>query len=110
MTNATFDVSLTLLTAQKGNRMTKNQIVDLVAAKAHLTKKAAREAVETFLAEITRALKKGEKVVLSGFGTFKIVRVKDKPVVIPGTGEKKIIKGHRAPRFAPGKPLKKAVR
>ena len=90
--------------------MTKNQIIDLLATKAHLTKKAAREAVDTFLAEITRVLKKGEKVVLSGFGTFKVVKVKDKPVIVPGTGERKIVKGHRAPRFTSGKPLKKAVR
>lgn len=90
--------------------MTKKQIVALVAAKAHLTQKGAREAVDTFLAEITRALKKGEKVVLSGFGTFKVTKVKDKPVIIPGTGEKRVVKSHRAPRFSPGKPLKKAVR
>jgi len=90
--------------------MTKNQIIDLVANKAHLTKKAAREAVETFLGEIGRALKKGEKVVLSGFGTFKIVKVKDKPVIVPRTGEKKMVKSHRAPRFSPGKPLKKEVK
>lgn len=90
--------------------MTKNQIIDLVATKAHLTKKAAREAVESFLAEVTKALKKGEKIVLSGFGTFKIVKVKDKPVIVPGTGEKRVVKGHRAARFIPGKPLKKEVK
>ena len=90
--------------------MTKKQLVDLVSTKAHLTKRAAREAIDNFLGEVTRVLKKGEKVVLSGFGTFKVVKVKDKPVIVPGTGEKKVVKGHRAPRFSPGKPLKKAVR
>mgnify|MGYP001126841986 CR=1 FL=1 len=90
--------------------MTKNQVINLVSTKAHLTKKAVRETIDLFLAEITKALQKGEKVVLSGFGTFKIVKVKDKPVIIPGTGEKRLIKSHRAPRFSPGKPLKKAVR
>jgi DNA-binding protein HU-beta len=90
--------------------MTKNQVIDLVAAKAHTTKKAVRETVDLFLSEITKALQKGEKIVLSGFGTFKVVKVKDKPVIVPGTGEKRIVKSHRAPRFSPGKPLKKAVR
>lgn len=89
--------------------MTKRQIIFIVAAKAHLTQRGAREAVDTFLAEIARSLKKGEKVVLSGFGTFKVTKVKDKPVVIPGTGEKRMVKSHRSPRFTPGKPLKKAV-
>jgi DNA-binding protein HU-beta len=90
--------------------MTKKQIVPLVATKAHLTKKAARESIDTFLAEVTKAMKKGDKVVLSGFGTFKVVKVKDKPVIVPSTKERKVVKGHRAPRFTPGKPLKKAVR
>jgi len=90
--------------------MTKKEIIQLVSAKAHLTKKAAREAIECFLGEIAKALKKGEKVVLSGFGTFKVVKVKDKPVIVPGTKEKKVVKSHRAPRFSPGKPLKKEVR
>ncbi|MBM3205270.1 HU family DNA-binding protein [Candidatus Shapirobacteria bacterium] len=90
--------------------MTKNQIINLVASKAHSTKKAAEEVVDVFLNEIIKALAKGEKVVLSGFGTFRVVKVKDKPVIVPGTQEKKIVKGHRAPRFSPGKPLKKAVR
>ena len=83
---------------------------DVLAHKAHLTKKAARESVETFLEEIKKALAKGEKVVLSGFGTFKVVTVKDKPVIVPGTKERKIVKGHRAARFTPGKTLKKAVK
>lgn len=90
--------------------MTKQQMFDVLARKAHLTKKAARESVETFLEEIKKALAKGEKVVLSGFGTFKVVTVKDKPVLVPGTKERRIVKGHRAARFTPGKTLKKAVK
>jgi len=90
--------------------MTKNELINLVASKAHSTKKATEEVIDVFLNEIIKSLAKGEKIVLSGFGTFKIVKVKDKPVVIPGTQEKRIVKGHRAPRFSPGKPLKKAVR
>ncbi len=90
--------------------MTKQQMFELLARKAHLTKKGAKGAVETFLDEVKRALSKGEKVVLSGFGTFKVVSVKDKPVIIPGTKIRKIVKGHRAARFTPGKSLKKAVK
>jgi DNA-binding protein HU-beta len=90
--------------------MTKNELINLVASKAHSTKKGTEEVIDVFLNEIIKSLAKGEKIVLSGFGTFKIVKVKDKPVIIPGTQEKRIVKGHRAPRFSPGKPLKKAVR
>jgi len=90
--------------------VTKQQMFEIVARKAHLTKKGAREAVETFLDEVKKALGKGEKVVLSGFGTFKVTQVKDKPVIIPRTKERKIVKGHRVARFTPGKTLKKAVK
>lgn len=83
---------------------------DILARKAHLTKKGAKDAIETFLEEIKKALSKGEKVVLSGFGTFKVVSVKDKPVNDPVTKQRRIVKGHRAARFTPGKNLKKAVK
>lgn len=95
--------------------MIKSQLVDRVAKKAHITKKGAKEVVETFLEEVQKSLQKGEKVVLSGFGTFKTKLVKDKPVVYPPTkgkttGEKKIVKAHRAARFSPGKLLKRLMK
>ena len=60
--------------------MTKRQLIDVVARKAHLTKRAADEAVEVMLNEIGRTLSKGEKVVLSGFGTFRVISMKGKTV------------------------------
>ncbi len=89
--------------------MTQKEIVDLVARKAHLTKKGAEEAVEVFLAEIGRVLAKGEKVVLSGFGTFRVISMKGKTVKIPKTEKFVTIKSHRSPRFTPGKKLKRQV-
>lgn len=90
--------------------MTKSEMIEVIAKKAHLTKKAAREAVEVFLEEIRRQLKKGEKVVLSGFGTFKITRVKDKKGRNPQTGEDIVIKSHKAVRFLVAKSLKRMVK
>lgn len=90
--------------------MIKSQLIEKVAKKAHITKKGAREVVEAFLDEVKKSLQKGEKVVLSGFGTFKTVLVKDKPVIYPMTKERKIIKAHRAARFSPGKLLKRLVK
>lgn len=90
--------------------MTKKDLINLVAQKAHLTKRASKEAVETFLGEIIRAMKKGEKVVISGFGTFKVKAVRDKTVIVPRTKDKKVVKAHRAPRFVPGKPLKMSIK
>ena len=89
--------------------MTKRDLIDQVSRKAHLTKRAAEEAVEVFLAEIGRILAKGEKVVLSGFGTFRVISMKAKTVKIPNTEKMVTIKSHRAPRFTPGKRLKRQV-
>ena len=89
--------------------MTKRDLVDQVCRKAHLTKKAATEAVEVFLDEVGRILSKGEKVVLSGFGTFRVISMKGKTVKIPRTDKMVTIKAHRSPRFTPGKKLKRQV-
>lgn len=89
--------------------MTKGELVDQVARKAHLTKKAAEEAIEVFLDEVGRILGKGEKVVLSGFGTFRVISMKGKTVKIPKTDKMVTIKAHRSPRFTPGKKLKRQV-
>lgn len=90
--------------------MTKSQLVSIVAKKAHLTKKAASEAVESMFEEVIRSLKKGEKVVVSGFGTFYVGKVNDKQVVPFGDESKRqTIKGHRVVNFRVGKPLKKQV-
>lgn len=89
--------------------MTKRQLVELVARKAHLPKRAASEAVEVFLEEVGRVLAKGEKVVLSGFGTFRVKRMDGKTVKIPNTEKFVTVKAHRLPRFTPGKALKRRV-
>ena len=89
--------------------MTKRQLIDSVARKAHLTKKAAVEAVEVFLNEVGRALAKGEKVVLSGFGTFRVIWMEGKTVKIPNKDEMVTIKRHRLPRFTPGKEFRRQV-
>ena len=90
--------------------MTKRQLIDIVARKAHLTKKGATEAIEVFLNEIGRALGKGEsKVVLSGFGTFKVIWMEGKTVKIPKSDKTVNIKRHRLPRFTPGKAFRRQV-
>ena len=89
--------------------MTKNQLIEKVAKKSHLTKRAAIEAVDVFLDEVGRILSKGEKVVLSGFGTFRVISMKGKTVKIPKTDTMVTIKAHRSPRFTPGKKLKRQV-
>lgn len=90
--------------------MTKSQLVEIVAKKAHLTKKAADDAINVFLQEVVRQLEKGEKVVLSGFGSFRVKKVKDKKGRNPQTGAVIINKAHRVIRFTVSKVVRKTVK
>ncbi len=90
--------------------MTKHALINLVSKKAHLTKKAARESIDIFFNEVITALNKGDKVVISGFGTFYVSKVSDKQVVPFGNeSARQTIKGHKVINFRVGKPLKKRV-
>ena len=73
------------------------------------SKKDAQAAVDTLLAAITKALKKGEDVTLVGFGTFKVTDRKARMGRNPRTGEEIKIKAAKVPKFVPGKALKAAV-
>ena len=90
--------------------MTKKDLIEVVAQKAKLSKKAAKQAVETFLKEIMRALSAGEVVKLSGFGTFKTKMFKAKTIKAIGSKEAKKIVARRMPRYIPGTKIKKMVR
>lgn len=90
--------------------MTKRDLIELVSKKANLTSKASREAVQAMLNGIRDSLKRGEKVVITGFGTFSVRKRAERPGRNPKTGEKIIIAARKAPGFTPGKTLKKVVR
>ncbi len=90
--------------------MTKKDLIELVAKKANLTNKASRDAVQAFLNGVRDSLKRNEKVVITGFGTFSIRKRAQRPGRNPKTGEKITITARKAPGFTPGKTLKKAVR
>lgn len=90
--------------------MKKSDFYSIVAKSAHMTKKTAEDAIETFLSEVVKTLKKGDKVVLSGFGTFSIGKVAAKDVVPFGKEDKRTtVKGHNVVSFKAAKPLRKAI-
>ncbi|MBU4210359.1 HU family DNA-binding protein [Patescibacteria group bacterium] len=90
--------------------MTKKDLIELVAQKAKLSKKATKQVIETFLDEIMKALANGEVVKLSGFGTFKTKMFKAKVIKAIGTKISKKIAARRMPRYIPGTKVKKMVR
>jgi DNA-binding protein HU-beta len=90
--------------------MTKRELIEVVAKKANLTNKASRDAVQAVINSIRDALKRGEKVVITGFGTFSVRQRVQRVGRNPKTGEKITIAARKAPGFTPGKTLKKVVR
>lgn len=90
--------------------LTKRDLIEVVAKKANLTSKAARDSVQVFITTIRDSLKRGEKVVITGFGTFSVRKRAARPGRNPKTGEKITLAARKAPGFTPGKTLKKAVR
>ncbi len=85
---------------------------DLVieVAKVTCTKKEAGLAVDTMIDTIKKALKKGQKVTIPGFGTFSVVKRAARKGRNPRTGEALKIKASKAPKFTAGKGLKEAVK
>lgn len=89
--------------------MNKQQLVDLVAKEAEITKSAAQKAVEAIFGGIKTTLKKGDEVRLVGFGTFAVAQRAATKGRNPRTGEPINIPASKQPKFKPGKELKEAV-
>lgn len=89
--------------------MSKQQLVDMIAEKAGLTKADAARALEATTDSITEALKKGEKVALVGFGTFSTSKREEREGRNPRTGETVKIAARTVVAFKAGSKLKDAV-
>ena len=89
--------------------MNKTELVAAIADSADLTKKDAEKAVKAFTDVVTKALKKGDKVQLVGFGTFEVVKRAAREGRNPQTGATMKIAASVAPKFKAGKALKDAV-
>ena len=89
--------------------MKKTDLVNEVA-KVTVTKKEAAVAIEIFLGTIKKTLKKRDKVYLSGFGTFSIVKRKARIGRNPKTGESVKIAAKFIPKFKPARAFKEAVK
>ncbi len=90
--------------------MLKSEVVDRVASQTGLTKKAAGEAVDSFVDVVTSALKRGDDVLLTGFGKFEVRVRSQREGRNPQTGAKINIPASKTPAFRAGKALKVAVK
>ncbi len=89
--------------------MTKRDLVGIMALEARLTRVQAARALEAFLEGIRSGLVRGDRVTLSGFGTFGVSHRKARRVRNPRSGDAMEIAARRVPRFAPGVELKSAL-
>ncbi|NNG02394.1 MAG: HU family DNA-binding protein [Desulfobacteraceae bacterium] len=88
--------------------MNKRELV-IEMSKEVGTQDAAQKALDSFMKHVSAALKSGDPVTLTGFGTFKTVDQKPRDGRNPQTGETIRIPGGRKARFTPGKRLKESV-
>ena len=91
--------------------MSKQDLINLIAQSAGITKRAAADALHTLVGTITSELKKGRNVTITGFGTFRVSHRASRMGVNPRNPSQKIsITAMKVPAFKAGKSLKDAVR
>lgn len=89
--------------------MTKAELVERVAKDSDVSKALAERVLNSITGSLERCLKKGDKITLTGFGTFSVNKRKARTGRNPQTGQVIQIKATRVPRFKAGKSLKDAV-
>ncbi len=89
--------------------MTKQELVAKMAADANISKKAAEDALNSFISAVKASLGKGESVSLVGFGTFGVSHRNARKGRNPQTGAEINIPARNVPTFKAGKGLKDAV-
>ncbi len=89
--------------------MNKSQLIDALSARFEGNRKQAQHALDSVLDTITREVARGEKVAITGFGSFE-KRVREaRWVRNPQTGERIKAKKTAVPKFTAGADLKNVV-
>ena len=89
--------------------MNKNDLVAAVSANTGISKSDGASAVDSMLDSIASALKGGDEVRITGFGTFSVTHRKASEGRNPRTGEVIQIPASKQPKFKAGKTLKQAL-
>jgi DNA-binding protein HU-beta len=89
--------------------MRKQDLIDAVAAEQNLPKRQVGMVVDAVFNAIRDAMAQGEKVTLTGFGSFEVVHRNEREGRNPRTGKTITIAARKAPQFRAGSELKRAV-
>ncbi|MEP7162414.1 MAG: HU family DNA-binding protein [Candidatus Moraniibacteriota bacterium] len=90
--------------------MNKDTLVHSLVDKTELSKKDVEMVLEAFIDTVTAELRSGNKVTLTGFGTFKVSNRASREGINPQTKAKITIPAMTVPKFTAGKTLKEAVK
>ena len=90
--------------------MNKAQLVDAIASESKITKADATRALDAFMNATTKALKKGDRVALVGFGTFSVAKRAARNGRNPQTGKPIKIAAKKVAKFKAGVELAGKVR
>jgi DNA-binding protein HU-beta len=89
--------------------MTKAELVAKIAKDAKITKAAASKSVDSVVDGITKALKKGDRLILPGFGSFSVAKRKARTGRNPQTGKPIKIAAKKVAKFKAGAALSKSI-
>ncbi len=89
--------------------MNKAELIDAMASGAKVSKADAGRTLDAFIDATTKALKKGDKLTLVGFGTFSVSKRNARTGRNPQTGKTIQIKAKKVARFKAGAALAKTV-
>ncbi len=89
--------------------MNKKELINAIAKKEGITKKEAETMVDAVFYTIAQNLISGEKVLITGFGTFNVHYRKERKGISPKTREEMIIPASRSLTFKPCTSLKESL-
>ncbi|MBU4484953.1 HU family DNA-binding protein [bacterium] len=89
--------------------MTKAELIYYIAKDCKISKALAEKVLNSVTHNISKCLKKNDKITLTNFGTFYATKRKARMGRNPQTGAEITIKARRVPKFKPGKTLKSWV-
>ncbi|MDI9557737.1 MAG: HU family DNA-binding protein [Syntrophorhabdus sp.] len=89
--------------------MNKSGLIRLIASRSNISKTSAEHVTNAILEVISAALSAGDKVQLTGFGSFEVSNISSRDVRNPQTGVTIRVNASKKVRFKPGKHLKSAI-
>jgi len=89
--------------------MNKTELIDAMAADAGITKAAAKKSLESFLGNVEKSLRRGNRVSLVGFGSWSVSRRNAREGRNPSTGQTIQIAAKNVVKFKAGSDLSSSV-